>query len=221
MEYTVIRQKRKTFAITVNDHLQVIVKVPKYLAKRDIQQLMTEHEAWIQKTIEQKKAHIESNDWFKTGQILYFGQCFLVKCEEGASQVPHVSFEPEKGFTVWSKKEEEARHLMAHYYREEAKSYLTELTKKYGQMIGVNYQKITIRNQTTRWGSCSTRGNLSYNLKLLCAPSEMIEYVVLHEVMHLKYFNHSEAFWKAIEEVMPNYRHAVYYFRKFGRNFII
>lgn len=86
-----------------------------------------------------------------------------------------------------------------------AKSYIPERVKYYAVQMGLSYGRITIRSQQTRWGSCSGKGNLNFNCLLMLAPTQVIDYVVVHELCHRRHMNHSAAFWKAVEEVMPDY----------------
>ena len=72
--------------------------------------------------------------------------------------------------------------------------------------MNVQYGRITIRNQKTRWGSCSSKGNLNFNCLLMLAPDEVVDYVVIHELCHLIEMNHSKAFWKQVEQMMPDYK---------------
>lgn len=76
----------------------------------------------------------------------------------------------------------------------------------FAPIIGVGYGKLTVRNQKTLWGSCSSGGNLSFNCLLMLAPPEVVDYVVVHELCHRRHMNHSKSFWGEVERVLPNYR---------------
>lgn len=90
--------------------------------------------------------------------------------------------------------------------RRHAKEVLPEIVAKYAPLVGVDCGKITVRTQRTRWGSCSSKGNLNFNCLLMLAPEDVVVYVVVHELCHRKEMNHSARFWAEVERVLPNYR---------------
>ena len=102
----------------------------------------------------------------------------------------------------------EARRLEAikRRYREEARRKFEERVAYYHPLTGGTYTSITIRDQKSRWGSCSSRGTLSFNYRLIFAPPVILDYVVVHELCHLTFMDHSKNFWNKVASVMPDYK---------------
>ncbi|HCT92017.1 MAG TPA: metal-dependent hydrolase [Lachnospiraceae bacterium] len=90
--------------------------------------------------------------------------------------------------------------------REQAREILRIKADYFARLMGVQYNRIFIKEQKTVWGSCSAKGNLNFNWKLILAGPDQLEYVVVHELAHLKEMNHSPAFWREVENVLPDYR---------------
>ena len=103
---------------------------------------------------------------------------------------------------------------------DEALKVIPERVEYFAKVIGVTYGKITVRNQKTRWGSCSSKGNLNFNCLLMLAPPEVLDYVVVHELCHRKQMNHSKAFWLEVEKVLPNYKEVRKWLKKEGSQMI-
>ena len=89
-----------------------------------------------------------------------------------------------------------------------ARDIFTRKTEYYARIMGISYGRIAIREQNTRWGSCSSKGNLNFNWRLILAPEEVLDYVVVHELAHRREMNHSRAFYAVVESVLPDYRRA-------------
>ena len=103
---------------------------------------------------------------------------------------------------------------------EKALKVIPARVEYFAKVIGVTYGKITIRNQKTRWGSCSSKGNLNFNCLLMLAPPEVLDYVVVHELCHRKQMNHSKAFWSEVEKVLPDYKEARKWLKEEGSQMI-
>ena len=88
---------------------------------------------------------------------------------------------------------------------EQAKSILSEKLAYYAPLVGVTYGRVTVRHQKTRWGSCSAKGNLNFNCLLVLAPSQVQDYVIVHELCHIRHLNHSAQFWALVETILPDY----------------
>ena len=103
---------------------------------------------------------------------------------------------------------------------DEALKVIPVRVEYFAKVIGVTYGKITVRNQKTRWGSCSSKGNLNFNCLLMLAPPEVLDYVVVHELCHRKQMNHSKAFWLEVEKVLPNYKEVRKWLKEEGSQMI-
>lgn len=97
-----------------------------------------------------------------------------------------------------------AKHYQAH--KERARILVHERLVHWNQFYSFEYKRVAIRNQRSRWGSCSTNKNLNFNYKLVFLPIELVDYVIVHELCHLKHFNHGAEFWATVAEQIPNYK---------------
>ena len=102
--------------------------------------------------------------------------------------------------------ESELRGLIEHWYRREAATHLAGRIEHYAQRLGVRPSGVTIRGQRSRWGSCSGKGTVSLNWRLMMVPGALADYVVVHELCHLRHMNHSPRFWAMVGSIIPDYR---------------
>lgn len=101
-----------------------------------------------------------------------------------------------------------------------ALAVIPERVRHYAPIVGVRYGNITIRNQRSRWGSCSSKGNLNFNCLLMLTPAHVIDYVVVHELCHRLELNHSPRFWSHLERVLPNYRQSAQWLKEHEKELI-
>lgn len=109
--------------------------------------------------------------------------------------------------------QEEAR------YKKQAKAYLQGKCLYFSEIMGLRHGEIKINGAKTRWGSCNRKGDINFTYRLIFAPEEVIDYVVVHELAHLKEMNHSDRFWTVVEQTMPDYKARRQKLRDFERRF--
>ena len=119
-----------------------------------------------------------------------------------------------------SQNQEELTDQEIQALREKARALVTERVQYYAPLIGVTYNQIVIRAQHTRWGSCSSKGNLNFNCLLALVPPEVLDYVVVHELCHRKELNHSERFWNEVAKILPDYKTRKKWLKDNGSNLI-
>lgn len=91
-------------------------------------------------------------------------------------------------------------------YKESARVLIKQKVEYFNQCLGFSYKNITIKNQKTRWGSCSETGNLNFNYKILFLPERLQDYIIIHELCHLRELNHSKKYWSLVASIIPNYK---------------
>jgi predicted metal-dependent hydrolase len=154
--------------------------------------------------------------------VLYRGVEYDVKLLSYAGRNTQVFFR-EGSFTVYINKNlnenekcmEAARHL-EQWLRENSSEIIEERVMEYSRIIGVSYNNIRIKDTKSRWGSCSSKGNLNFSWRIIMAPPETMDYVIIHELCHLIHMNHSKEFWTAVEKHMPDYSKQKEWLRKNG-----
>lgn len=221
--YKLIRQNRKSLTLTIDEQLNIIVKAPYNLKEEEIEKFIIKNKNWIKETQKNKLETQKIKDWLKKESISYLGKerkICINYIEKGKNKLEYKDgvF---KFYVYKNISREIYNKLLEDYIKIQGYVLFEQLSSRYSELLALKYNKITLRKQKTRWGSCSSNGNLSYNIKLMCAPIECIEYVVLHEIIHLKHFNHSKEFWLEIEKIMPDYKYRKEYLKKEGKYFEI
>lgn len=200
--------RRKTASIKVIEG-NVSVIVPDALAIEKIESLLTKKHRWIKEKLALQAQVIATKPKeFVSGESFsYLGRNYRLKVIEGA--YPAIKFY--QGRFVVSVRDKATnntgaiKQLIIHWFKEHAKSKLTEKTARYSKIMGVNPISVGIKAFQSRWGSCSDKGDILYNWKIIIAPNRIVDYVVIHELCHILHHDHSPLFWQAVERYMPDY----------------
>jgi len=190
------------------------VRAPKRAALRDIESFIREKAAWILRTRARLQAVPETpKKQFIDGEThLFLGHAYELRLVK--AQRPALQFRD--GFTLGSSAQKRGEQAFTRWYRQQALKVITERVKIYSEMHGLAPKRVRITSARTRWGSCSPDGSLNFTWRLVMAPLEVIDYVVVHELVHLKVKNHSKRFWAAVGRIMPEYALHRKWLRKHG-----
>lgn len=210
-----IRSKRKTIGLYIQRDGRLIVRAPRGAPRILIDAFVQEKEAWIRENQARARQMAEQNQprQFVDGEtFLFLGEAYPLRIV--ASQAKPLVFDA--GFHLRQDAQPRAAALIEAWYRGQARQVISERVIWYARQHGFHYNKIRISGARTRWGSSSTTGTLSFTWRLVMAPLEMIDYVVLHELAHTRVRNHSPAYWAALAELLPDYKRRRDWFHKNG-----
>ena len=204
----VVRTSRaKTASIKVDDGL-VSVVVPKALAIERIQQLVEDKYQWIvQKVALHEESKPASDREFVSGEAYaYLGRNYRLKVVTGA-YIPVKLIQGRLVATLpdGAKRSNLVRDAVIRWYKLNALRKIKEKVRRYSKTMGLEPKSVSIKTLKSRWGSCSPIGELDFNWIIVMAPNRVVDYVVVHELCHLKQLDHSPKFWKEVERVMPDY----------------
>jgi predicted metal-dependent hydrolase len=218
VSYTVRRSARaKHMRITVSAHSGVVVTLPARLRRYvNPEELLREKKVWLLQHLQTIAVPPVSSPLRDGSLIHYLGRPVVVRVDHGGSR-PVVELEGSQlHLTLPYTFEGELKDLVRSWLREEAGIAVAREAARLAPQIGVSYNRLGIRDQKTKWGSCSRNGNLSFNWRLILFPPRVLRYIVIHELCHLRHFNHSDKFWDLVERHDPQYRDAIAWLKKHG-----
>lgn len=225
IEFEVTYSKRKTITILVAASGKVSVRAPHNLTQEMVVNRVKGKAKWIIKKLnEVKDIHpLPAEKEFISGELfMYLGSNYplLLDIDEELTK-PVVRLLGGRFIVqtpAWDKKI--ISDAMECWYRNKAREQISERIEYYQPWINAKPNRVTIKNQKKRWGSCSSRGNLNFNWRIIMAPAEVIDYVVVHEMCHLIHLNHSRNFWELVASILPDYKDRKGWLRKNGASLL-
>ena len=211
-----VRSRRKTVAIVIDRDGRLTVRAPLRLSSARIQEFVESHAGWIAKTLARLQAappppakHYREGETF-----LYLGKPYPLLLVP--AQRPALTFDG-ASFRLAQSSLPGAAAAFERWYKQQARLFLSERVPALAGKHGFRYQKIRISSARTRWGSCSSLGTLSFTYRLIMAPAEVVDYVIVHELVHTQIHNHSKTFWNKVAERMPDYKSRLAWLKKNGK----
>ncbi len=222
LEYVIRFSKRSRKSRIKVDLDGIEVVLPEHVHSDHAERMMREYSEWVLKKVAlfdeiKKRQQARLSDDEKT--LLFHGKKMTVIKETRAAfgKTEKIRIDTNRIYLpVNGYSKAQASLVFQKFLKELARSEITAMAEALSQKLGTNYARITIRDQRTRWGACSARKSLSFNWRLVMAPPEVAEYVVIHELAHLIEMNHSIRFWKIVEKHCPDYKKRRLWLKKNG-----
>jgi hypothetical protein len=215
MEYVLRRTSRsRAIRISLNHEGEVIVTAPKFVLGFMIEQFVKQNEPWItrqQQRLVLKKSVSPTLNW-EEGVISYIGTLYYIKFRDSGGKV---SFE---NGVCWvhpvTSLESDVKTTLLRWLKMYAEKDIATRTNEWAKTMGVKFGSVRFGQQVSRWGSCTGEGNLRFNWRLIHFPSDVIDYVVIHELSHTVHHDHSDRFWSLVEKYCPSWKEQRKYLKR-------
>ena len=201
-EYVLVRSKRKSLALYVRGGV-LEVRAPLAMPKREIEKFIVSKGKWIAGKLAASEKQTKSRENFQLDygdKVLYLGSEYPVEAKQGNLVGFDNGFFMPPGLSA-----EEIKSACVQIYRLLAKREMTIRALRFSKLMNVTPAAVKINGAKTRWGSCSTNKSLNFSWRLIMSDSDVVDYVVVHELAHLIEMNHSDRFWAIVESVLPDY----------------
>lgn len=224
-EYELIRKKKKNLSITVTSNGKIVVSAPEKAKFEDIEKKINGKISWIYKKLQlvNSASDISKAKEYVSGEsFMYLGKNYRLKIEKNDNTENELKLY--KGLfnlkidLSLKNTENKIKTIISDWYIEKAKEKINERVEIYSKKIRVSPNKISVKNLTKSWGICSSNGNISFNWKIIMTPLSVLDYVIVHELCHLKHHNHSKEFWNLVSLYVPDYKNKKEWLKQNGMN---
>lgn len=207
--YVLIKEPRKSVRLKMLTADSIEVKTPRRFSLQKTERILRQNEHWIQqhhKQFLQKDAVQVNRDLASGSAVLWRGTPVILAITKSAEKQTRCTLT--NGFLQIEHSHfgEAFQNDLKKWYINQSKKYLTDRTAYWQEKINVTIGKIQIKDQKTRWGSCSSLGNINFNWRMIMAPPETMDYLIIHELCHRIHLNHSPEFWAMVSAYCPGYK---------------
>lgn len=210
------KRKRKTTSIYVERDGSISVYVPERLSKDEIDAVLKQREYLIYKYLAKRELlnTTKTNREPVNGQsFLYLGRTYYLQFSDNINSLKLNG----KYFYIPSSKCEKIPVLFKAFYKRKGRSFITPRVCQYAEKMGLEPRQVSVLELKHRWASCSMKKpKINFHWKVMMAPVSVIDYLIVHELAHLKYRKHDNSFWNEVDKVMPNYHKQIEWLKKYG-----
>lgn len=220
-QVNILFRKRKTLKIQVEAPDKITVFAPHGGRVEAIKGILEKNSAWILEQLEEVAQELPKKVFIDGEQFMYLGIDVPLKIElKSESKVIEVDYvNDEIKLVTPDSNGEIVREALIMWYRQQAKIEVNKRLPYFAKLIGEYPNRVVIKEQKTRWGSCSSLRNLNFNWRIVMAPDDVIDYVIIHELCHLTHMNHSRDYWNLVGSIMPDYKDKIAWLKVNGRQF--
>lgn len=211
----IVRSRRKTVSLIIERDGSLTVRAPLRLPSQQIEAILQEKADWIRKKQAWMLARLAESvprQYVPGEQFWYLGQCYSLQ----VTAAEHAPLSLSEHFVLDKKYLHQAGRVFEAWYRSQARRVLAERLEAFASRMGLDYARLRLSSAKTRWGSCSSSGAISLAWRLVMAPLPVIDYVVVHELAHLRVKNHSKNFWAVVAATLPGYRAQIAWLKEHG-----
>lgn len=203
----IVNPRLKHIYLSFDERGNLVIKSPK-VSHKHIEQLLLKKSSWInasRKKLELKKGRIL--DFGEDSMLYFLGESHTLKFVQHTKKKTNLYFDGDC-FTLYYHTHDESvfhRHIDK-FYKEEACQYIPDAVKEWSEKMNLYANKISFRKTKRQWGSCSGKNDLSFNTMMMKLPLHVIQYIIVHELAHIKHKHHQKTFWSLVETHLPQYK---------------
>lgn len=202
-------QRTRGIRLEIRSETGLTVVVPRKYTRQQVHDMLRQKAGWILKHLSTGKAvqmPLFTQEAGHGDRLFFMGRPIEIAVNTGESATSSAVLHGNKLLVSTGARNRAVPKILEKWYRQQAAMVFKQKADSFKEIMGLRYNTIFIRGQKTRWGSCSPAGNLTLNWKLLMTPEDIIDYVVIHELTHLKHMNHSKKFWALVGHYCPNWK---------------